>query len=190
MSAAEKVCLLTEKLSTSDYQKYAMTILPQTNANVPFADAVKTLNNIFGRKDSLFPLRNQCLKVTKDESESYADFGARVNLKCEKFDTASLIADDFKVLMFVKGLQSTKDSSAILKLLTKLDQQEVLQAAAKANVVVPKMKFHEASSQERSPHGSSCNRSSQESSSAFSWTPDPIGQSSRRQAGRTWAHQD
>jgi PNMA len=144
MSDSEKVSLLTEKLSTSDYNKYAMTILPATDANISFADAVKALNNIFGRKESLFSLRYQCLKVSMEESESFEDYTARVNLKCEKYDAASLSAEDFKVLIFVKSLQATKHSSVLQKLLTKLDQQEILQAAAAEGVVISKLTLQEA----------------------------------------------
>jgi biopolymer transport protein ExbD len=73
MSAAEKVSLKSSQQATTK----------STKANVSFVKAVKALNNIFGREDSLsVSLRYQSLKVSKEESESYADFGARVNVKC------------------------------------------------------------------------------------------------------------
>jgi hypothetical protein len=145
MTNAEKVCLLTEKLSTSDYDKFANTILPLSNATVPFAEAVTTLKRIFGLKESLFSLRYQCLKVKKEDCESFAEFGARVNLHCEKFDIAHITAEDFKVLVFVKGLQASQDTLALSKLLTKLDQQEAQQAAAtEAAPAPPKLTLQEA----------------------------------------------
>ena len=111
MSDAEKVCLLTEKLSSSDFDKFANAILPLDNASIPFVDAVKKLKDMFGRKELQFSLRYQCLKVNKEESESYTDYRARVNLKCEKFNLEDITSEDFKVLIFVKGLQSTQDSA-------------------------------------------------------------------------------
>jgi hypothetical protein len=101
------------------------------------------LQNIFGRKDSLFSFRYQCLQVTKEDSESYEDYTACVNLKCVKFDIANVTPEDFKVLIFVKGLQSTQDSSALSKMLMKLDQQKIFQAAAADAVVIHKMTLQE-----------------------------------------------
>jgi transposase InsO family protein len=124
MTEAQRVCLMTEKLSTCDYDKFANTILPETNASIKFDEAVATLKRIFGRKQSLFALRYECMKIEKEEIESYAEFGARVNLHCEKFDVPHITADDFKVLIFVKGLHNAQDSAALAKLLGKLDQDE------------------------------------------------------------------
>lgn len=129
-SNAQKVCLLTEKLSTGDYNKFADAILPKSNASIDYQDAVKTLKMIFGRKESQFSLRYKCLKVSKESTESYAEYGARINRHCEKFEIAKLSPEGFKVLMFVKGLQPTEDNQALTKLLSKLDQQEVQPAVA------------------------------------------------------------
>lgn len=135
MTSAQKVCLLTEKLSTNDYDNFANTILPQTNATILFEDAVKTLRRIFGRKESTFALRYHCLKVKKEDNESYSEYGARVNLKCEKFDIAKVTPEDFKVLVYVKGLQSQQDSVALAKLLNRLDQQEAREGADDVNKI-------------------------------------------------------
>lgn len=144
MTNAQRVCLLTEKLTASDYDKFADTILPLDVATIPFDDAVVTLKRIFGRKESTFSLRYQCLKLEKLDGEDYAEYAARVNLRCEKFDVAHLTPEDFKVLMFVRGLKSQQDAQALAKLLGKLDQQEAQQTAATASVVVPKMTLQEA----------------------------------------------
>lgn len=62
MDDQTKVSLLTEKLSTSDFDKFANTILPRTKANIPFNDAV-TPRLFPSRKESQFVLRYKCLKV-------------------------------------------------------------------------------------------------------------------------------
>lgn len=145
MTAPERVSMLCEKLASGDYEKFANTILPLTVATIEFNTAVTTLKRIFGRKESLFALRYQCLKLEKEDIEDYAEYAARVNLKCEKFDVAHLTPEDFKVLMFVKGLKTAKDGHALAKLLAKLDQQEALQAQrAPEAAAIPNMTLQEA----------------------------------------------
>jgi hypothetical protein len=143
LSDAQKVDLLTEKLSYQDYLKFANTILPQTKATIPLDDAVKELKRIFGRKESQFALRYRCLKIEMEAGEDFDSYAARVNLKCEKFDITKCSADDFKVLMFVQGLNKAQHSLTLEKLLAKLDDQEKHLEAAVATETVTKLKLQD-----------------------------------------------
>lgn len=141
MANAEKVDLLTQQLSYEDYAKFANTILPLKKATIPFEDAVKELKRIFGRKESQFALRYKCIKTTIESNEDFDAYAARVNLKCEKFDVAKCSADDLKVLVFVQGLNTTKHTQTLEKLLSKLDEQEKKREAAENPETVPTLKL-------------------------------------------------
>lgn len=141
LSVAQRVSLLTEKLSDADYQRFADRILPETKQTVTFEKAVEELKQMFGRKESLFSLRYKCLRVEKDLNESYDDYTNRINLKCEKFDVANCSADDLKVLMFVTGLNKSEESHTLEKLLIKLEEVEVSRGAAANPDTVPKLKL-------------------------------------------------
>lgn len=144
MNTAARVNLITEKLSSVDYAKFADTILPLTIATIPFVDAVTTLKRLFGRKESQFSLRYKCLKTTKGSSESYSEYGPRVNQKCEKFDVTQFSADDLKVLVFVQGINKSEESLTLEKILVKLDNIEIQRKAATDGVIIPKMKLQDA----------------------------------------------
>lgn len=145
MTVQQKVDLLTEKLSIADYQKFANTILPLKKDTIPFDDAVKEHKRIFGRNESQFSLRYKCLKIEKDASEDFSEYAARVILKCEKFYIVNCSADDFKVLMFVQGLNKPLDAQTLEKLLNKLDSQEMQrEAVADADAgEAPKLKLRD-----------------------------------------------
>lgn len=146
LTEAQRVQLMTEKLSTEDYSKFADTILPRKVANIPFTDAVSTLKRIFGKKESQFSLRYKCIKMRKLETENYADYAARVNLKCEKSKLADGTADDIKVLIFIQGLVGVQDSHALEKLLVKLDEEERKIENAVQGEVVRKMDLNDVAS--------------------------------------------
>lgn len=143
MSDAQKVDLLTEKLSYQDYIKFANTILPLTKANITFADAIKELKRLFGRKESQFALRYKCLKIEMESGEDFDTYGARINLKCEKFDIAQCTADDFKVLMFIQGITKSQHATTLEKLLLKLDETEKKREAADDPDTIPKLRLQD-----------------------------------------------
>jgi transposase InsO family protein len=143
MTDAQKVDLITEKLNYQDYLKFSNTIMPRTKATIPFVDAVKELKRIFGRKESQFAQRYKCLKVEMEENEDFDSYAARINLKCEKFDIAKCTVDDFKVLMFVQGLNKSQYALTLEKLLAKMDDQEKRQEEAADPAAVVKLKLQD-----------------------------------------------
>ena len=106
----QKVNLLLQKFTQKDFEKFSDTILPKKTTEITLVDAVKELKRIFGLKESKFSLRWKCLKLSKSEGEDFVSYAARVNKSCEKFDVTKCTADDFKVLMFVGGLNAPQDS--------------------------------------------------------------------------------
>ena len=50
-------------------------------------------------------------------------FSSVVNKHCDEFKLADLSADDFKCLIFVPGLASTKDSEIRRRVLSKLERE-------------------------------------------------------------------
>lgn len=83
----------------------------------------------------------------KEPHEDYAEYAARVNLKCEKFNIADCSADDLKVLVFVQGLNKLEESQTLEKLLNKMESQEMQReaaAGAAAREAIPKLKLEDA----------------------------------------------
>lgn len=138
----EKIQLLLQKFSTTDYQRFADSILPQVPSDLTLEEAVKLLKTMFGFTETKFSMRFKCFSVRREESESYREYGARINKLGEKFDVANFTADDCKTLLFVSGLKNPSDSLILEKLLNKLNgQQRKFEAADEvARATIPKLK--------------------------------------------------
>lgn len=65
---AAKTRLLIRKLSTIAHTRFLNYILPKKPREMTFEETKSTLEKIFGRQTSLFNLRFNCLKVTKNET--------------------------------------------------------------------------------------------------------------------------
>ena len=63
------------------------------------------------------------LKPNKKDDEDYLTFSSVVNKHCDEFKLADLSADDFKCLIFVQGVVSTKDSEIQRRVLSKLESE-------------------------------------------------------------------
>ena len=55
------------------------------------------------------------------EGEDYTIFASEVNKHCDDFRLAELSADDFKCLIFMRGLVSTKDAEIRRRILNRLE---------------------------------------------------------------------
>lgn len=120
-----KVHLLLQKFPQAQYQRYADSILPLNPQDCTLAQTVVTLKRLFGYKETKFAMRHKCFNLSMCDSEDFSEYAARVNKYAEKFDIAHCTNDDFKVLLFVCGLKSSKVSLILEKLLTKIDNQHV-----------------------------------------------------------------
>lgn len=108
-----------ERLST----KFVNYILPRKTSELTFIEAVELLMELFSSKTSLFHKRWKCLNLTRKEWEDYTTFASIVNKHCDDFRLAELSANNFKCLIFVQELVSTKDAEIRRRILNKLENE-------------------------------------------------------------------
>lgn len=123
---AARVRLLLRKLSTTAHDRYINYILPLKPRDNNFDGTVKILTKIFGKKTSLFNIRSQCLKITKATTDDFIAYAGQVNKACERFNLSKLSEDQFKCLIFVSGLQASKDNDIRIRILAKLEADEAM----------------------------------------------------------------
>ena len=119
----KKIHLLLSKLGAAEHDKFVDNILPQKTRDLTFTETVKLLTELFSPKTSLFHKQWKCLNLTKKDDEDYLTFSSVVNKHCDEFKLADLSADDFKCLIFVQGLVSTKDTEIRRRILNKLESE-------------------------------------------------------------------
>lgn len=119
-----KVRLLMRKLSIHCHDKYVNFILPKSPRDFNFMQTVEQLKKLFGKKRSLFSARYHCLQTTKNGSDDFVTYGAKVNKVCEDFKISSLAVDEFKSLIFVIGLKDQKEADIRSRLLQKIETSE------------------------------------------------------------------
>lgn len=112
------------KFCRTDYDKFADSILPEVPTDLTLAKAVEVLKQMFGYTETLFKMRYKCFDIRIENAETYRAYGARVNKLGEKFDLASLTADDLKTLLFISGLKDAQHSLVLEKLLNKINEQQ------------------------------------------------------------------
>lgn len=66
------------------------------------------------------------MNLTKKDNEDYVTFASIVNKYCDDFKLSELSADNFKCLIYVQGLVSTKDAEMSRRILTKLENEQDL----------------------------------------------------------------
>ncbi|XP_055903103.1 uncharacterized protein K02A2.6-like [Eupeodes corollae] len=115
-----KVRLLLRKWGASEYSRYVNLILPNTPASFDFSTTIEKLSKIFGQSESIFNTRFHCLQTTKSSCEDYTAYTSRVNKSCEQFQLGKLTSEQFKCLIFVKGLHASCDSDVRTRLLALL----------------------------------------------------------------------
>lgn len=125
LSDKAKIRLLLMKFPNTGYQRYADSILPKKPHEFSFDDTIKKLKLLFGHRETKFALRQKCFNIVKNDSEDFVQYAAKINKHAEKFDVTNCSSDDFKVQLFIAGLQSPNDSMILEKLLTKCDAQYV-----------------------------------------------------------------
>ena len=105
-----KVHLLLQKLGAAEYNKFVDYIIPKQMSELSFDEAVKSLMELYCPKTSLFHKRWKCINLTRKEGQDYTTFASVINRHCDDFGLSSLSADNFKILIFIQGLVSTKDA--------------------------------------------------------------------------------
>ncbi|XP_053699045.1 uncharacterized protein K02A2.6-like [Sabethes cyaneus] len=118
---AAKIRLLLRSLSVPVHEKFTNYLLPQDPRDFTFDQVIQKLKVIFGQSKSLFSKRYECFRVVKCDADDYVTYAGVVNRYCEDFDLANLTIDQFKALIFVCGLQSSKETEVRARLLSKLE---------------------------------------------------------------------
>ncbi|CAH8651986.1 unnamed protein product, partial [Schistosoma intercalatum] len=118
---ASKVRILLRKLGTMEHERYSNFILPKNPRDFSFDDTVKTLSQIFGEQSSLFNIRYQCLKLTKEPGDDWVKHAGTVNRECERFRLSSMSEDQLKCLVSICSLRSPEDADIRTRILSKLE---------------------------------------------------------------------
>ncbi|PIO73112.1 hypothetical protein TELCIR_04930 [Teladorsagia circumcincta] len=96
-----RVRLLLHELDAAAYGEYSNYILPKTQRDITFVEAVSTLMNLFGPQQSLFSQRYACMKLTKNPDDDYVTYAGQVNCECKKFKLSQCDENQFKCLIFL-----------------------------------------------------------------------------------------
>ena len=115
--------LLLRKLGPSEFSRFADYILPKEPGELSFQSAIDTLEKIFGKQESIFHKRYNCLQLKKNDSDDFLSYSGMVNRQCENFQLSSLTENQFKCLIFIAGLNSPNDTEIRTKLLAKLNKE-------------------------------------------------------------------
>lgn len=99
--------LLTCKLESNEHTYEVDYILPKLPRGFSFEERVTQLLKVFDEPSLLFSIRDQCLNLVKREAD---DYGAQEDFsnECEQFELNSLMADQFKCLLFIKALKMSR----------------------------------------------------------------------------------
>lgn len=123
LDEAARVRLLLRRLDHQAYTRYANIIRPRDPATLKFDETVTRLTKLYGRGESLFSLRRQCLQHVMNETDDWATHGGIVNALCEDFRINECKGDHFKALIFCTSIQSDKHVFVREQLLTKLETE-------------------------------------------------------------------
>lgn len=106
---------------TQAHTKYTNVILPKKPQDFTFDETIASLLQIFGRRETVFNTRYKCLQLSKMDGMDIVAYQGLVNKGCEEFKFTEMTDDQFKCLVFVRGLTSKSDFDTRIKLLSKLD---------------------------------------------------------------------
>lgn len=112
------------RLETKENALYRNSIAPAEPTSISFEETIKKLTALFKKKISLLRTRWNCLNIQRMAGEDIAAYGARVNQETVDFDLKALTDQQFKVLVFIMGLQSANDKSVRTRLLNLQDKTD------------------------------------------------------------------
>ena len=127
-----KVELILMRLETSANALYRHSIAPSDPSAISFDDTVKKLT--FKKKVSVLRTRWNCLNLQRRNGEDFAAYGARVNQATGDFKLKELTDEQFKVLIFILGLQDNTEKSIRTRLLNINTPRECLGAIKQLTV--------------------------------------------------------
>ncbi|XP_059217666.1 uncharacterized protein K02A2.6-like [Stomoxys calcitrans] len=119
----DKVALLWRKMSNQVHERFTNYVLPKKPTEISLSDTVYRLNKLFGETETQVAQRYRCLQLAKVDNEDFKEYASRVNLQCELFKMNELQINQFKCLIFVLGLKSSRDNDIRIRLLKMLDEE-------------------------------------------------------------------
>lgn len=117
-----KIELILMRLETSANALYRNSIAPNDPSTFTFDQTIVKLTDLFKKKVSLLRTRWNCLNIQRTSGEDIAAYGARVNQETVNFKLGALSEEQFKVLVFILGLQDGRDKSIRTRLLNLQDR--------------------------------------------------------------------
>lgn len=119
-----KVELILMKLETGANALYRQLIAPADPSSISFDDTISKLSDLFKKKTSLLRTRWDCLNLQRRSGEDLAAYGARVNQATVDFKLKDLSEEQFKILIFILGLQDNTEKSIRTHLLNMQDKAD------------------------------------------------------------------
>lgn len=116
-----KIRLLLRRLDTPAHFKYTNYILPRKPADFTFDETIAKLKKIFDKQQSLFNLRFKCFQIIKKDDMSNLSYMGLINKSCEEIQFNTLTIDQLKCLLYIAGLQSSRELLFRPKLLAKME---------------------------------------------------------------------
>uniref|UniRef100_A0A914HQE5 CCHC-type domain-containing protein n=1 Tax=Globodera rostochiensis TaxID=31243 RepID=A0A914HQE5_GLORO len=115
-----KVKLLMTKLGEDAYAEYSKSCLPKKVTEFSFAQTMEQLNGLFGKPQSVWIDRYECLRARKQDDEDFCTFVNRHKRLLRDFDFKKLEEEQFNSLMLLIALKSPSDAALRSRILAKL----------------------------------------------------------------------
>ena len=130
-----RVELVLMRLETSANALYRYSIAPQDPSAFSFDDTISKLKTLFNKKISLLRTRWNCLNIQRRADEDLSAYGARVNQEAVNFDLKGLTEEQFKVLIFILGLQDASDKTIRTRMLNMQDKKDGAEVTLQSMIV-------------------------------------------------------
>ncbi|XP_035899184.1 uncharacterized protein K02A2.6-like [Anopheles stephensi] len=124
LSNSAKVDLLMKKLGPVELKKYQSFILPRKPHDIDFATTVNNLKILFRSGQTKLNKWTECLELAKAPAEDLTTFVERVNKTTKKAELSPLSGEQFKCLMFVRGLKCKGDERLRTRLMAMMEERE------------------------------------------------------------------
>uniref|UniRef100_A0A914H5R1 CCHC-type domain-containing protein n=1 Tax=Globodera rostochiensis TaxID=31243 RepID=A0A914H5R1_GLORO len=116
----KKVKLLMTKLSEAAFGQYSKSCLPKKVTEFTFAKTEEHLKAAFGRPQSIWIDRYECLRASRNEDENFRAFINRHKRLLRDFEFRKLNEEQFLCLMLLTALKAPKEAELRKRILSKL----------------------------------------------------------------------
>lgn len=117
-----KIRLLLRKFDTKSFDLYVNMILPKEPSDFTFEATIQKLSEVFKRRESVFRMRYNSMNIRKTDDSDGLTYFARINKAVEAIEFGNITVDQYKCMLFVKGLESPTDLDRRTVLLSLLEK--------------------------------------------------------------------